>query len=278
MKILKKLSFESLEVVHTGGLETIKLVNRKHKNEKGITLVALMITIVILLVLAGISIATLTQTGLFEKAKLAKNATENTQTKEKETLDEYGEVIGEIAGNRNEIINGLKYKDLDIKIGDNIFFDFYYQGKKIYPVYWYGFEPSMYVELLSVVTEINKTTSIKKQENSLECISKVSNPDFNYQRQGGFTTSVKINLNKYKKIHIKAEKIEGYWTLKNITKTGNLLEEEWKVIEVKPISVIENTDSIKEYDIDISNITGEWYIGLVSSNESYCKINAIWFE
>ena len=37
---------------------------KKHK-EKGITLVALVITIIILLILAGISIQTLTQTGLF---------------------------------------------------------------------------------------------------------------------------------------------------------------------------------------------------------------------
>ena len=266
---MKALGLYTHTHTHTGSFK---------ENKKGITLVALVVTIIILLILAGISISVLTQTGLFRKAKQAKEKYGNAQKDENETLDEYGEVSGEIAGNRNEIINGLKYKDLEIKISDNNFLDFYYQGKKIYPVYWYGFEPSMYAELLSVVTEVNKTTTIKKQEDSLECISKVSNPDFNYQRQGGFTTSVKINLNKYKKIHIKAEKIEGYWTLKNITKTGNLLETEWKVIEIEPIAVMENTDSIREYDIDISNITGEWYIGLVSSNESYCKINAIWFE
>ena len=42
------------------------------KEQKGITLVALVITIIILLILAGISIATLSQTGLFKKAKEAK--------------------------------------------------------------------------------------------------------------------------------------------------------------------------------------------------------------
>lgn len=45
---------------------------RKKKKENGITLVALVITIIILLILAGISIAQLTGNGLFEKAKLAK--------------------------------------------------------------------------------------------------------------------------------------------------------------------------------------------------------------
>ena len=41
------------------------------KNQKGITLVALVITIIILLILAGISIATLQQTNLFGQAQRA---------------------------------------------------------------------------------------------------------------------------------------------------------------------------------------------------------------
>ena len=41
---------------------------------RGITLVALIVTIIILLILAGISIASLTGNRLFEKAKLAKEA------------------------------------------------------------------------------------------------------------------------------------------------------------------------------------------------------------
>ena len=47
------------------------------KNEVGITLVALIVTIIILLILAGISIQGLTQTGLFEKANQAKKEIEN---------------------------------------------------------------------------------------------------------------------------------------------------------------------------------------------------------
>ena len=39
------------------------------KNQRGITLVALVITIIILLILAGIAILTLTQTVLLEKTK-----------------------------------------------------------------------------------------------------------------------------------------------------------------------------------------------------------------
>ena len=43
---------------------------KKSKN-RGITLVALVVTIIILLILAGVAIGALTQTGLFENAKQA---------------------------------------------------------------------------------------------------------------------------------------------------------------------------------------------------------------
>jgi len=69
------------------------MIKYKNKKEKGITLVALVITIIILLILAGISIQTLTQTGLFENAKQAKNATENAQKDENTTLTSYEKEI-----------------------------------------------------------------------------------------------------------------------------------------------------------------------------------------
>lgn len=54
----------------------------KNKN-KGITLVALVVTIVVLLILAGISISALTNTGIFQKAKDAKQASENAEKNKK---------------------------------------------------------------------------------------------------------------------------------------------------------------------------------------------------
>ena len=69
--------------------------NKGKVREHGITLVALVITIIILLILAGVAITALTQTGLFENAKQVKNATENAQKKENETLSEYIDQINE---------------------------------------------------------------------------------------------------------------------------------------------------------------------------------------
>jgi len=67
------------------------------KNTKGITLVALVITIILLLILAGISISSLTNSGLFENAKLAEERTKNAQEKENSILSEYADLINQYA-------------------------------------------------------------------------------------------------------------------------------------------------------------------------------------
>ena len=62
---------------------------KRYKSTKGITLVALVITIIILLILSGISISALTNQGLFKNAKLAKEKAEKEQKKETSLLDQY---------------------------------------------------------------------------------------------------------------------------------------------------------------------------------------------
>lgn len=64
-----------------------------HKN-RGITLVALVITIVVLLILAGISISQLINIGIFAKSEEAKKRTENAQVEENNTITEYANMIG----------------------------------------------------------------------------------------------------------------------------------------------------------------------------------------
>ncbi len=95
------------------------------KENKGITLVALVITIVILLILAGISIAQLKGNGLFENAKIAKEKTLEEQKKEDKTLSDYESKIGQyIDGTRNE--NENSYSTEEKVIGTWI------DGKKLY--------------------------------------------------------------------------------------------------------------------------------------------------
>lgn len=84
------------------------------KQSRGITLVALIITIIILLILSGITIASLTGSGLFNNTKEAKEKSENAQNKENQTLLEYENEINKYI-NENSTISS--FEELLIKNG-----------------------------------------------------------------------------------------------------------------------------------------------------------------
>ena len=81
------------------------------KNTKGITLVALVITIVILLILAGISISALTNTGIFQKAKDAKRKSEDATLDQNTKLDEYENEIDKYIPKANSLAKAVKVGD-----------------------------------------------------------------------------------------------------------------------------------------------------------------------
>lgn len=97
----------------------------REKN-KGITLVALVITIVILLILAGISISALSNTGIFQKAKDAKKTSENAEKKQSQTLDEYEKELNRYtseeltSANANVVLNQTENVELHDKNGNKI--------------------------------------------------------------------------------------------------------------------------------------------------------------
>ena len=70
--------------------------------DKGITLISLVITIIILLILAGISISALTNQGLFKNAKIAQNATEKAEKEQGQRLNEYEDEINKYLGNSKD--------------------------------------------------------------------------------------------------------------------------------------------------------------------------------
>ena len=86
------------------------------EKSKGITLVALVITIVILLILAGISISTLTNTGIFQKAKDAKKAGENAEKEQNAILSEYEKEMDQY-GNNTLVSN---FNSGSVKVGDYV--------------------------------------------------------------------------------------------------------------------------------------------------------------
>ena len=85
------------------------------KENKGITLVALVITIIILLILAGISISALTNTGIFQKAKDAKQKSEDAELDQNTKLDEYENELDKYLPKQNE--NSLAKA---VKVGDYV--------------------------------------------------------------------------------------------------------------------------------------------------------------
>ena len=95
----------------------MKILNAK--KERAITLVVLVITIVVLLILASVSISSLTNTGIFEKAKKAKEVTENAEKKQNTILREYEKEMDQY-GNNTLVSN---FNNGKIKIGDYISYE-----------------------------------------------------------------------------------------------------------------------------------------------------------
>ena len=74
-------------------------MNLSKKTNRGITLIALVITIVVLLVIAGVTIAALSgENGILQRAAEAKEKTDEAQGRETETITDYESVIDEYSG------------------------------------------------------------------------------------------------------------------------------------------------------------------------------------
>ncbi len=72
----------------------------KNKSQKGITLIALVVTIIVLLILAGISISMLTgQNGILNRAQEAKEKTDQSQKDENQKMQKYEDIINQYSGN-----------------------------------------------------------------------------------------------------------------------------------------------------------------------------------
>ena len=78
------------------------MLKERYKSTKGITLVALVITIIILLILATISIQSLTNTGLFKNAQKAKDETQNAAENQAKTLNEYEDELNKYVSDNKD--------------------------------------------------------------------------------------------------------------------------------------------------------------------------------
>ena len=83
------------------------------KKQKGITLIALVVTIIVLLILAGVSIATLTgDNGLLNKAGEAKEQTEVAEVKDRAQLDILDWQADQLKNNNDATLNDDIVKEI----------------------------------------------------------------------------------------------------------------------------------------------------------------------
>ena len=74
------------------------------KNKKGITLLTLIVTIIILLVLTGVTMSAIVgDNGIIKKAKKAKMETEAAAKQEETDLDNYSKVMDEYLSDSEEV-------------------------------------------------------------------------------------------------------------------------------------------------------------------------------
>ena len=72
------------------------------KKEKGITLVALVVTIIVLLILAGVAISlTIGQNGIFTRAQNATERWEKASTNEAEQMNDFTDTYDKVVANLN---------------------------------------------------------------------------------------------------------------------------------------------------------------------------------
>ena len=83
---------------------------------RGITLISLVITIIVLLILAGITVAQFSGNGLFDRTRVAKEKYQNAQDDEDDKIAQYGnEIDSYISSDRTFDINNIEL-DYDHKI------------------------------------------------------------------------------------------------------------------------------------------------------------------
>ena len=143
---------------------------------KGITLVALVITVIILLILATISIQSLTNTGIFASANKAKLEVKRSQIKEWLSLNLFEvqanhynktkEEILELARQNTEKSEELKKLGKKITVDDEISTEEY--GKKVAPYYYVIVDDDLYRVSMSAQEFIGKVGKIDKKAPSVE--------------------------------------------------------------------------------------------------------------
>ena len=163
---------------------------KKTKEMKGITLVALVITVIILLILATISIQTLTNTGLFGKAKEATKKYSEAEEKEKIQMELYYAQINKSTNGTSTNQIGEQLYDKNIENGSKWHIIVINDSKKIYGTGW------TYIPRGSTIsdTKTNETWLINNSSQEIIKLEDGTFTDLSYKTAVGTTDGLIFNL------------------------------------------------------------------------------------
>ncbi len=163
---------------------------KKTKEMKGITLVALVITVIILLILATISIQTLTNTGLFGKAKEATKKYSEAEEKEKIQMELYYAQINKSTNGTSTNQIGEQLYDKNVENGSKWHIIVINDSKKIYGTGW------TYIPRESKIsdTKTNETWLINNSSQEMIKLEDGTFTDLSYKTAVGTTDGLIFNL------------------------------------------------------------------------------------
>ena len=163
---------------------------KKTKEMKGITLVALVITVIILLILATISIQTLTNTGLFGKAKEATKKYSEAEEKEKIQMELYYAQINKSTNGTSTNQIGEQLYDKNVENGSKWHIIVINDSKKIYGTGW------TYIPRGSTIsdTKTNETWLINNSSQEIIKLEDGTFTDLSYKTAVGTTDGLILNL------------------------------------------------------------------------------------
>ena len=148
-------------------MKRINFINKKISEQSGITLIALVITIIVLLILAGVTIATLTgDNGLLTKAGNAKDASIDGKIEEQIKLAYQEWQVAQYTGNIESIDNYIR-NSLNVTYGDNAVSDVTKSGN-VLMVTFSNEKIYIYNILKEKAIDVTNKTNIAKSDKKID--------------------------------------------------------------------------------------------------------------
>lgn len=258
------------------------------KNDTGITLVALVITIIVMLILAGVAInLTIGENGLIVKTQQAKNEYQKVAVKEELELGII-DVMAKVPQDNELSMNDYIIKELPNHLKQEIVMNEDLTG--IYKGYEYWIDDKYVVHIDEKIDKEDLIQYLYKEGD--ECVSVTGGWDSYYkdvttinqsnekvvsissqaQQYGNYFTDYKIDLTKYNTIYVEAtinnsNSASGDFVISNTKETNAIVNEGGGNNNGIVKNYILNADVIY-YEIDISDLNGEYYVGFILSNRT----------